>query len=357
MKSELKKLGFNDWFQDKIDPAKWPGCGVARVVAVDKNSFVVSNGEHEVFAETTGRLAFNADSPMDFPAVGDWVYARFFDGNTFAVIHDIVPRKSFLRRKTPGKQVEYQLIAANVDEALVIQSLDADFNVRRLERYMVMANEGGVGPVLLLSKSDLLTQKEIEDRKTEIHGLMPCMIVVSFSNTEGSGLDDVKKLLVSGRTYCLLGSSGVGKTTLLNRLAGDTAFETREVREKDGQGRHATARRQLIVLENGAMLVDTPGMRELGILDADSGIDGTFNEMVEWSKACRFNDCTHTVEKGCAILAALERGHVARERYQSYLKLRRESEYLAMSYADRRRKDRRFGRMVKSVLEGKKKGR
>jgi ribosome biogenesis GTPase / thiamine phosphate phosphatase len=352
----LENFGFDVWFQKRTDLSKWPGCGIARVVAVDKNSYVVSDGERELFAETTGKLAFHADSPMDLPAVGDWVAARFFDGDTFAVIHGIVPRKSFLRRKTPGKRVEFQMIAANVDAALIIQSLDADFNVRRLERYLVMANEGAVIPVLLLSKSDLLASREIDDRKAEIQGLMPGMAVVSFSNTGGSGLDGVRDLLVPQKTYCLLGSSGVGKTTLLNNLAGGASFETKAVREKDGKGRHVTTRRQLIVLKNGAMLVDTPGMRELGMLGSDSGVDDTFDEMVEWSKGCRFNDCTHTVEKGCAVLAALENGQLRKERYLSYLKLRRESEYHAMSYVEKRRKDKQFGKMIKSVLNMKNRG-
>ncbi len=355
--TELKNLGFGEWFEDKSDLVQWPGCGIARVIAVDKNSFVVSNGRRDIFAETTGRLAFNADSPMDFPAVGDWVVTRFLDEDTFAVIHDILPRKSFLRRKTPGKNVSIQLIAANIDTALIVQSLDRDFNVRRLERYLVMANEGGVHPLLLLSKSDLLSPDEIENRKAQIHDLMPGMTMVSFSNIDDSGLDGVRDLLVPGGTTCLLGSSGVGKTTLLNRLTGDTAFETREVREKDGKGRHTTARRQLIVLKNGAMLVDTPGMRELGIMDAGAGIDDTFDEMFLMSKDCRFNDCTHTVEKGCAILQALENGRLQRDRYESYMKLCRESAYHGMSYLEKRRKDRRFGRMVKSFLKEKKKGR
>jgi ribosome biogenesis GTPase len=351
---QIENIGFDKWFQDQIDPEKLKDYQVARVFSVNKNSYVISNGENEIFAEVTGKLMFNSDSPLDYPAVGDWVYAQFFDNNSFAVIHEMIPRKSLLKRKTAGKKIEFQLIAANIDTALILQSLDSNFNLRRLERYLVMVNKGNIHPVVLLSKSDLSTPAEIKKRKDEIHRVMPDIETVAFSNTDQSGLNQVKKLLIAQKTYCLLGSSGVGKTTLLNNLLGEALFDTKPVREKDSKGRHVTARRQLIVLKNGAMIIDTPGMRELGNFAVKSGVENTFREITVLTDQCRYNDCTHTVEQGCAVLAALKEGTLSKERYQNYIKMRKESAYQEMSYLEKRQKDRSFGKFVKSVMKHKK---
>ena len=354
MSMNIKKLGFNNWFQDKIDPAILADFRIARVMTVNKNSYMIHNGKNGVFAEVTGKLMFNSDSPLDYPAVGDWVYAQFFDDESFAVIHEIVPRKSLLKRKTPGKKIEFQLIAANIDTAMIIQSLDSDYNIRRLERYLVMINESNIHPVVLLSKSDLLGPDETELKIVDIQKVMPNIQIVAFSNMDDSGLDRVRELLIPGKTFCLLGSSGVGKTTLLNHLIGRDAFETNIVRKKDGKGRHTTARRQLIVLENGAMVIDTPGMRELGNIAVESGLGDTFKEIAELSDHCRYTDCTHTQEEGCAVLTALQDGKISRERYQNYIKMNRESAYNEMSYLEKRRKERQFGKLCKSVMKQKK---
>ena len=349
--ANIRKLGFDKWFQGQTDFEYVSDYQIARVTTVNKNSYIVNNGQDDVFAEVTGKLMFSSESLLDYPAVGDWVCVQFFDDESFAVIHDIVPRKSLLKRKTSGKKVEFQLIAANIDTALIIQSLDTNYNLRRLERYMVMANESNIQPVVLLSKSDLLSSGEIEEKIADIHKEMPDVEVVAFSNNNDSDLDKIEELLISGKTYCLLGSSGVGKTTLLNNLINEELFETKTVREKDGKGRHATSRRQLIVLENGAMVIDTPGMRELGNIAVETGLSNTFNEIVELSDQCRYNDCTHTIEEGCAVLAAVGDGTISEKRYQNYIKMMKESAYNEMSYLDKRQKDRRFGKMVKSYIK------
>ncbi|MGA1790194.1 MAG: ribosome small subunit-dependent GTPase A [bacterium] len=351
--TDIERLGFDQWFQDKTDSAKLDDYQIARVITVDKNSYTITNGRRDVFAETTGKLIFNADSPLDYPAVGDWVYAQFFDDESFAVIHEILPRRSSLKRKTSGKKIEFQLIAANIDTSLIIQSLDSNYNLRRLERYLVMTNEGNIHPVVLLSKSDLLAPEEIEQRIAHINEVMPDIQVVAFSSKDELSLAGVKDLLVSGKTFCLLGSSGVGKTTLLNHLMGEALFETQTVREKDGKGRHTTSRRQLIILKNGAMVIDTPGMRELGNIAVESGLYDTFKEIAELSDQCRYNDCTHIHEKGCAVLVALEEGRISRERYQNYVKMNKESVYHEMSYLEKRQRDKKFGRFCKSVMKHK----
>lgn len=349
----IEALGFGKWFQDHADPSVLQGFNVARVTAVHKDSYVIHNGENDVAAELSGKMLFGAASPMDFPAVGDWVSANCHDEGAFSIIHDVLPRKSILKRKTPGKRIDFQLIAANIDVAFIVQSLDNNFSLRRLERYVVMAKDSNIEPIVLLSKSDLSSREDIERRETEIRKIMPFLHVQPFSNENESGFRTVKDLLTPRKTYCLLGSSGVGKTTLLNNLVGGEIFPTKAVRKKDGKGRHATTYRQLIRLECEAMLIDTPGMRELGNFSVETGIDETFTEIIALSEQCQFNDCTHTNEKGCAVLRAVKDGQVSEKRYQNYIKMRKESIYNEMSYAEKRQKDRQFGKYCKTILKHK----
>jgi ribosome biogenesis GTPase / thiamine phosphate phosphatase len=344
--NNIEKLGFNKWFQDKIEITRQNEYQIARVISVNKNSFVISDGNNEIYAELTGKYLFNSASSIDFPAVGDWVYIQIFDENSLAIIHDILPRKSLLKRKTSGKNIEYQLIAANIDTAIVMQSLDSNYNLRRLERYLVMINEGNITPIIFLSKSDLISIEEVEEKKNDICKIFPDIRIETFSNNSIKDIEKIKAQFIPTKTYCLLGSSGVGKTTLLNNLINKELYKTQPIREKDGRGKHTTTRRDLIIIENGSIIIDNPGMRELGILSMDSGLDDTFNEIIELSQQCRFKDCTHTIEKGCAVLQAVKHGQITKERYDNYIKLYKESVFNEMSYYERRLKDKKFGKFM-----------
>ena len=345
----LEELGFSDWFKFKVDPTQTTQYKIARVIAVNKDNYAIRNETCDVLAELTGKLMYGAESPLDYPAVGDWVYAQYLDEHTFAIIHGILPRKSSLQRKESGKKIDFQLIAANIDTAFIVQSLDANYNLRRLERYLVMVYEALIHPVVLLSKSDLISTEELEQKIAQIHTVMPDVEIAALSNISTYGLDVVKALLEPKQTYCLLGSSGVGKTTLLNSLLGNADFEIQAVREKDSKGKHTTNRRQLISLENGAMIIDTPGMRELGNISIDSGLSDTFAEIAELSGQCRYTDCTHTLEEGCAVLAAVKDNRIASERYENYVKMNKESAFNEMSYLEKRQKDKDFGKMIKTA--------
>ncbi len=350
---KIEKMGFNSWFLENMSEEA-DGFEIARVVAVHKDRFTISDGEQDILAELVGKMLYSAESPLDFPTVGDWVVANYYDDRTFSIIHDILPRKSILKRKTPGRKIDFQLIAANIDVAFIVQSLDDNFNLRRLERYLVMVNEGNIKPVMLLSKSDLLSSEQIADRRDKIKKITPDLLVLSFSNINESGLKDVRDQLKNGQTFCLLGSSGVGKTTLLNNLIGESVFETKTVREKDSKGRHATTRRQLIILDNGAMVVDTPGMRELGNFSVQQGLGETFNEIEVLSQNCQFRDCRHLDESGCAVLNAVSEGHLSEKRYRNYIRMSKEAAYNDMSYYEKRMKDRKLGKFYRSVMKHKK---
>jgi len=349
----LEGLGYSDWYRESLRNSAKSDAQVARIIAVDRDRYMIGSEFGPIPAELTGRLSYCAEIVEDMPCVGDWVLADYYDQNTHAIVHEVLPRKTILRRRSPGARVDYQLIAANVDVAFIVQSCDVDYNLNRLDRYIVMTKDGGIDSILLLTKSDLIEDSNLESMIEEVrreHSLY----VIPLSSTSGAGYDRFQDTLKKGKTYCLIGSSGVGKSTILNRLIGKEEFATNTVREKSAKGRHTTTRRQLVILDNGALFVDTPGMRELGMMGFGVGIDESYADVAAIAERCRFANCTHTTEKGCAVLMGVAEGELTDERFQSYLKLTKESKYYEMTYLEKRKKNKAFG-MVKNYMKSKQK--
>ena len=348
----LQDLGFDDYFQNILEELSRPELQPARIITVDRGRFTLRNEEREFYGELTGKFLYGTDSIEDFPCVGDWILGQNFESDGTYIIHEILKRKTLLKRKTPGKVVDIQLLASNIDVAFIVQSCHFDFNLRRLERYLTMAFDAGIEPVILLTKIDLVSGEELGSMIEGIHRTGIDARIVALSNLNGEGIDEVRKIITAGRTYCLLGSSGIGKTSLINNLIGDGEYKTLTV-SGTGEGRHATVRRQLILLAGGGMIIDTPGMRELGMFDAEAGISLSFKDIDELAKGCRFADCKHENEPGCAVRTALEAGELDGDHYHNYLKLKRETQFNEASYLERRKKDREFGKHIKTVLKGK----
>ncbi|MCG3207018.1 MAG: putative ribosome biogenesis GTPase RsgA [Anaerolineae bacterium] len=351
MNHPLEKLGWNPHFAREFEPHRQAGLAAARVTVEQRGQYVVLTGAGEFYAEVTGRLLFNADSPADLPKVGDWVAVSLFEGEQKAIIHHVLPRQSRFSRQVAGGKVEEQVMAANIDAIFVVQSADYNFNLRRLERYLLLVHEGGARPLILLNKIDLCP--DLPAKQAQVAAVAPGVPLVAVSAATGEGLAELRNLLRPGETYALVGSSGVGKSTLLNQLAGAELLKTGAVREGDSKGRHTTTHRELVVLPNGALLIDSPGMRELQLWSTADGLEDAFAEITALAVDCRFPDCTHTREKGCAVLAALAAGKLDRERYDSYLKLNRETDYLERkqnqkAYLDARRNEKKLGRAMKN---------
>lgn len=342
---DLQELGYNNLpekLREEINQEEFvPG----RVAVEHKERYIVltANGEYE--AEVTGNMRFSAASREDFPAVGDWVSLTTYDQG-FAVIHKIYPRYSVIKRKAVGERGSEQIIAANIDCALIVQSADRDFNINRLERYLTICYEARVEPVIVLSKTDLLDDAEplVSSIKLRIKNVP----VIQASSMKENGYGEIAGILAVGKTYCVLGSSGAGKSTLINNLAGQEILRTSELSESTKKGRHTTNRRELHLLPDGSILVDTPGMREVGIADAASGLEITFDEIFRRGEECRFSDCTHLHEKGCAVLEAVEKGIIDRTSYANYLKMMKEKAYFEMTVAEKKQKDKALGKLIKN---------
>jgi len=326
---------------------------LARVITVHKERYIIQNGTSVLKAEITGNIRFAAQSAANFPTVGDWVRFMPMDDEN-AIILEVLPRFSKLERQAIGKYGDVQLIAANVDVAFIVQAVGHDFNPNRLERYLAVCYAGNIQPVLVLSKTDLVTESECKQLIEEVRNRIKNSRTIALSNETKQGLDLLKHELEAFKTYCFLGSSGVGKSTIINHLLNKEVLETQSISESTSKGRHTTSHRELFHLENGSIVIDTPGMRELGVTDSADALEMTFDAISKLTSDCKFSDCSHTNETGCAVLAAVESGELSEDAYENYLKLKREQEHFSSTVYEKRLRDKEFGKMIKSVLKEKK---
>lgn len=340
-------MGFNaipEKYRTEIKPGDFE---VGRVIAEHKERYIVATEKGEFEAEITGNLRYSASSREDFPAVGDWVELTIYDPD-FSIIHRILPRYSVISRQATGKTAEIQIIATNIDYAFIAQAADRDFNLNRLERYLTICYSGRVSPIILITKTDLVDGKRLNQMLESIGQRISNVPVLTVSNTTHRGYDELKNSIEIGKTYCLLGSSGIGKSTLINNLTGKTLMKTETISGSTGKGRHTTSHRELVVLPDGGILIDNPGMREVGIADSGSGMQTTFDKIMSYAMNCKFHDCTHTSETGCAVREATETGEIDSNAYENYLKMEREKDFFESSIAERRKKDKSFGKMLKN---------
>ena len=325
--NNLKPLGWDEFFERHFQPYAANGYASGRVVSEYKHFYRVYSESGKVLGETAGRLRHEALDRGDLPVVGDWVVIRPSPESGKVTIHAVLPRKSKFTRKMAGVRTEPQIVAANIDTVFLIASLNEDFNLRRVERYLIVAWESGARPVIILSKSDLCD--EAEARIEEIRAVVGDVSIHAISVVREEGLNQLVRYFKHGQTVALLGSSGVGKSTLINHLLGHEYLRVQETRERDGRGRHTTTHRELIVLPQGGLVLDTPGMRELQLWDGESGLHVAFADIETIASRCYFSDCGHHDEPQCAIREALADGEIDTERYQSYEKLQKELTYLA----------------------------
>ena len=326
---------------------------VSRVLSQEKGMYRLVSSQGEKWGEISGRFHYDVQAKSEYPAVGDFVMADWNKSGGNAVIHHVLPRKSCFIRKAAGEKNEEQVVAANIDTVFLCMSLNNDFNLRRLERYISIAWSSGAVPVVVLTKSDLCG--ELDQKLMEVSLAAAGMDILVTNTVDQNGYEQIYPYLTEGKTVAFIGSSGVGKSTLINCLLGEKHLDTNGVR-KDDKGRHTTTRRELILLPSGGMVIDTPGMRELGMWDAEAGIDQTFADIEKLAERCRFRDCTHSGrEPGCAVQEAAERGELSIDRLRSWQKLMNENRYMENSQgylAEKKQKFKNIAKMNKRNRKG-----
>lgn len=341
----LESIGLNDHIRNHLIEHNLSSQQIGRVLRHDKTQYLVRSDEKEAPPELTGNLLHAGD---EYPVVGDWV--QFVDFDDRYIITHLLPRYSHLARKSIHSGGRSQLIGANIDQAFIVQSLDHDFNLNRLERYITMAFDGGIQPIVILNKADLVSEDELNELMASVRNRINEDIqILAICALQEQELVNLNALLRPGTTSCFIGSSGVGKSTIVNRLLATDHQMTADISTSTSKGRHTTTSRQLFLVEGGGMVMDTPGMRELGVASTAEGLKTGFANISELSEQCRFTDCTHQYEPGCAVQRAVSDGHIDVDQLDNYLKLIRESQRFQKSKAEMNREGKRFGKILKEA--------
>jgi ribosome biogenesis GTPase len=343
----LKDIGYSDYFEDNRKRVTDNNLSPARIIAEHKELYILRNETSELSAKITGKMMFTASSREDYPAIGDWVLIKILDEKQ-AIIHEILPRKTVLVRKSTSKS-DTQIVASNIDTALIVQSPDRDYNLNRFERYLSLAISGNIEPVIVLNKTDLISDSDLAIKLSEIKRRFKDTDIYTTSTITGKDIVNLKKSIKKGHTYCFLGSSGVGKSSIINMFLGENLIKTGEINLYTNRGKHITTPRELFILEDGGILIDNPGMREIGVLESEAGIKNVFSEISDLAKRCKFSNCNHVNEPGCAVLLAIDSGNLDKSKYDNYIKLIKENEYNTMTRLEKREKDRKFGQFIKTA--------
>lgn len=352
-KIKIEDLGWNDFFESSKKRLELDNFSVARVVAEYKGAYKIKNESGEFLAKITGKQIFKSTSREDYPAVGDWVALTEL-GNKQAVIQAVLPRKSIIKRRfgdknKTGEKNDIQIIATNIEVAFIVQSVGRDYSINRFERYLAIVENSTIKPAIIINKTDLITAYELSSKLSEINDRLGGIDVILTSTVDNNGLDKLKNYIEKGKTYCFLGSSGVGKSTLINRLLGRDVIKTDSISSYSDRGKHITTGREMYFLESGGVVIDNPGIREVGMADVGAGIDSIFHEITMLAEKCKYVDCTHIHEPGCEVLVALADGRLDKDRYSNYASLKKETEYFDMSQSEKREKNRSFGKFIKKA--------
>jgi len=342
----LEDFGFNEKLRNYILENGLSDFEIGRVIAEHKERYIVKTEKNEIEAEITGNLRFTAESREDFPAVGDWV-AMINYNDELGIIHKILPRSSVIKRKAVGNFGDIQIIATNIDYAFIVQAIDRDYNVNRLERYLTICYSARVLPIIVFSKIDLIEETNLTEIIETTKARISDVPVLAISNETKQGYEELIAIIEKAKTYCLLGSSGVGKSSLINNLLGKSIMQTGSISQSTSKGKHVTSHRELVILDNGGCLIDNPGMREVGIADTSNGLERTFDKIMEYAENCRFSDCTHTHEKGCAVIEAVSNRLIDENTYKNFLKMEKEKQHFETSQIERKKREKEFGKIVK----------